>query len=70
MKRFWQALISILLVIGLFFGAVAIMGAVNDRGVIDELKSWGNPAVEDTIEDETPADEVVEDAKEETKQVA
>ena len=70
MKRFWQAIISLLLAIGLFFGVVAVMGAVNNRGVIEEMKSWGSPAVEETVEDETPSDEVVEDTKDETTQVA
>lgn len=70
MKRFWQAVISLLLAIGLFFGVVAVMGAVNNRGIIEEMKSWGSPAVEETVEDETPSDEVVEDTKDETTQVA
>ena len=70
MKRFWQAIISLLLAIGLFFGVVAVMGAVNNRGVIEEMKSWGNAAIEETVEDETPADEIVEDTTVETEQVA
>lgn len=51
MKAFFGCFLALILSVGIFFGVAGIMGAQHKRGVIEEIKSWGQqPAVEETVE--------------------
>lgn len=56
MKSFLGCFFALVLSVGIFFGVAGIMGSQHGRGVIDEIKSWGNPAVETTTDDNTTED--------------
>ena len=43
------------LVVG-FVLTVLVMGSINNRSFIDEIKSWGDSSQESVIEDETTED--------------
>lgn len=69
--KFLLKLAGTVLALGLAFMCVTgIIASVKGEGHMEYIKSWGNPAVEETIEDETPADEITEDNQENKEVVA
>lgn len=41
MKAFFGCFLALIMSVGIFFGVAGIMGAQHKRGVIEEIKSWG-----------------------------